>query len=292
MQLEGSIVALVTPFRDGEVDHTAVAELVKWHVAEGTSAIVISGTTGESPTLTEAERVALLATALDAAYGRVPIIAGTGSNNTSHVIQASQAAQEAGADGLLLVTPYYNKPTQTGLLAHYLAVAESVSIPIILYSVPGRTGVEIAPETVAALAEHENVVALKEAGGRVERISEIRRRTTLTLLSGDDPLALPMVALGARGVVSVTANVAPRAVADLMRAALGGEMPTALELHERLYPLSRAMFLETNPIPVKAALEMMGKIGGELRLPLVPMQPENRSRLAGIMNEAGIPLAE
>jgi 4-hydroxy-tetrahydrodipicolinate synthase len=279
----GSLVAIVTPFKDGEVDHDAVRTLVVRQVEGGTNAIVVSGTTGESPTLSEAERLKLLETVLQAAEGRCGVIAGTGSNNTAHVIESSRAAEKAGADGLLVVTPYYNKPTQAGLLAHYHAVADAVSIPLILYSVPGRTGVAIAPETVAALASHENVGALKEAGGSVDRVSEIRQVTDLPILSGDDPLTLPMMAVGARGVVSVTANVAPAPVAEMTAAVAAGEWSRALSLHERLYPLHRAMFLSTNPLPVKESLALMGLIEREFRLPLTPMDEDGRARLRAVL---------
>lgn len=284
----GSVVAMVTPFFEGAVDHESAAALVAWQIEEGTSAILISGTTGESPTLTEDERVALLETAIRAVDGRVPVIAGTGSNNTAHAIESSRRAQEAGADGLLLVTPYYNKPNQAGLLGHYRAIADAVRLPICLYSVPGRTGVAIAPETVAALARHERIVALKEAGGNVDRVSEIRQLTDITILSGDDPLALPMMAVGAKGVISVTANVAPRAVAGMVRDLEVGRFEQALAAHESLYPLSRAMFFDTNPIPVKTALAMMGKVREEFRLPLVRISAENRARLASVMTDFGL----
>lgn len=285
---EGSIVAIVTPFKDGEVDQGALEELVHWHAESGTTAVVVSGTTGESPTLSGREREVLIKAALRAADGRLQIVAGTGTNNTRKVVEASKAAEAAGAHGLLVVTPYYNKPTQAGLLAHYRAVGDAVGIPIILYSVPSRTGVEIAPETVVRLAEHPRIAALKEAGGRVDRVSEIRQLTDLTILSGDDPLALPMIAVGAAGVVSVTANVAPRETSEMVRYARTGVAEEALMLHERLYPLSRAMFIETNPVPVKTALSLMGRIEPEFRLPITPMTPDNRDRLAAALREFGI----
>ena len=284
----GSLVALVTPFRNGELDHEAVQRLVEWHVEEGTSGIVVSGTTGESPTLSEEERVALVKTAVRAAGGKVPVVAGTGSNDTAHVVESSVRAEEAGADALLVVTPYYNKPSQAGLVAHYLAVADAVGIPIILYSVPGRTGVAIAPETVAVLAEHPRIAALKEAGGSVDRVSEVMARTDLTVLSGDDPLTVPMMAVGAKGVVSVTANVVPGEVARLTAAALEGDLETARALHHGLWPLSRAMFIETNPQPVKTALALMGRVEEEFRLPLVAMGAENRARLADALRSHGL----
>jgi 4-hydroxy-tetrahydrodipicolinate synthase len=285
---KGAMTALVTPFRDGAVDMEAAEGLMRWQVDEGIDGLVISGTTGESPTLTEDERLALTGSALRIANGKIPVIVGTGSNNTAHAIESSRNAEDAGADGLLLVTPYYNKPTQSGLLAHYRAIADAVSIPICLYSVPGRTALGIAPETVAALAEHPNIAALKEAGGSVERITAIRQRTDLSLLSGDDPIAVPMIAAGAKGLITVIGNVAPRETRTMISDALNDDFAKALLIHDRLYPLMKALFLETNPVPAKEALHMMGRIGDELRLPLVPMQAGNRARLADALRAVGI----
>jgi 4-hydroxy-tetrahydrodipicolinate synthase len=281
----GSLVALVTPFRGGEVDNQAVEDLVEWQIAKGTSALVISGTTGESPTLSETERTDLFRRVVTIAAGRVPVVAGTGSNHTAHVIAASRRAEEVGADGLLIVTPYYNKPSQAGLVAHYRAVADAVTIPICLYSVPSRTGCEIAPETVAELARHENIAAIKEAGGSVDRVTRIRLATDLPILSGDDPLALPMMAVGAVGVISVTANILPAETARLASAALAGDWETAREIHYRLYRISQAMFIDTNPVPVKTALAMMGRVKEEFRLPLVGISDQNRSKLRAILAE-------
>ena len=275
----GSMVALVTPFRDGAIDAPAVESLCEWQIAEGTNALVISGTTGESPTLSGEERTGLFKQVVEVVAGRVPVIAGTGSNNTAHVIEASRAAEEVGVDGLLLVTPYYNKPSQPGLVAHYRAAADAVKIPICLYSVPSRTGVEIAPETAAVLAQHENIGALKEAGGAVDRVTRIKQLTDLPILSGDDPMALPMMSVGAVGLISVTANILPGLTAKMVASALSGDWKTARELHHRLYPISQAMFIDTNPVPVKTALSMMGKVKEEFRLPLTGISTENRGRL-------------
>ena len=285
----GSLVAIVTPMKQGgEIDLPSFESLVAWQIESGTDGLVVTGTTGESPTLSLDEAATLWETAARIADGRVPVVAGTGSNATAHAVSASKRAAEAGADGLLLVTPYYNKPTQAGLLAHYRAIADATDLPICLYSVPGRTGVAIAPETVAALAEHPNVAALKEAGGSVDRVSEVRQLTDLTILSGDDPLTVPMMAVGAKGVISVTANVAPAETAGMARAAAEGDFARAGALHDRLYPLSRALFLESNPIPVKAALVLMGKIGEHYRLPLVPMAPAPREKLASALRQFGL----
>ena len=281
----GSLVALVTPFRGGEIDYEAVEKLVEWQIAEGTSALVISGTTGESPTLSEGERTELFQRVVTLAAGRVPVVAGTGSNNTVHVIEASRRAEEVGVDGLLLVTPYYNKPSQAGLVAHYRAVADAVKLPICLYSVPSRTGCEIAPETVAELAHHENIAAIKEAGGSVDRVTRIRLATDLPILSGDDPLALPMMSVGAVGVISVTANILPAETARLASAALAGDWEAARETHTRLYRISQAMFIDTNPVPVKTALAMMGRVEEEFRLPLVGLSDQNRAKLRAILTE-------
>ena len=284
----GSLVALVTPFDGGKIDHAAVEKLVEWQIAEGTSALVISGTTGESPTLTEDEREDLFSRVVKTAAGRVPVIAGTGSNNTAHVLEASKRAEDVGANGLLLVTPYYNKPSQAGLVAHYSAVADAVNIPICLYSVPSRTGCEISPETTAELANHENIAAIKEAGGSVDRVTRLKLATDLPVLSGDDPMALPMMSVGAVGVISVTANILPAETAALARAALEGDWERAKEIHYRLYRISQAMFIDTNPVPVKTALVMMGKVKEEFRLPLVGLSAKNRARLRDILAEYGL----
>jgi 4-hydroxy-tetrahydrodipicolinate synthase len=258
------------------------------HAAAGTNSIVVSGTTGESPTLSEEERLRLIAVVREAARGRVHVIAGTGTNDTGKTISASRKAEAAGAEGLLVVTPYYNKPTQEGLLAHYRAVADAVGIPICLYSVPGRTGVAVAPETAAALSDHPRIRALKEAGGSVDRVSQVLEVANLVVLSGDDPLTVPMMAVGAKGVVSVTANVAPKENADMVRAAAAGDHATARRLHYLLYPLCRVLFLESNPIPVKAAMEMMGWITGELRLPLTPLSAANRPKVEKALRGLGL----
>jgi len=286
----GSMVAVVTPFKDGAIDFEAFEQLVAWHVAEGTSAIVVTGTTGEVPTLKDDEAVALWKSAIATVGGNVPVIAGAGGNDTSHAIELSRRAKEAGADALLHVTPYYNKPTQRGLIAHYQAVADAVDLPICLYSVPSRTALAIAPETVATLFRHPNIVALKEAGGSVARVTRVRQECDITIVSGDDAITLPMMAVGAVGTISVSANIIPRENAAMCRLAAEGNFEAALVLHERYDPLVRALFIETNPVPVKAALALMGKIRNELRLPLVPMEATNRETLAEAMREAEIPI--
>jgi len=275
----GAYTALVTPFRrDGAVDQERLRALVEFQIAEGIDGLVPVGTTGESPTLDYEEHIRVIAEVVQAARGRVPVIAGTGANSTAEALELTRRAIEVGAQATLQVTPYYNKPSQTGLIRHFTAVAD-LGLPVLLYNVPGRTACEIAVETVAELSRHPNIVAIKEAGGSVERVSRILDLCAITVLSGDDALTLPMMAVGARGVISVASNVAPRAVRDLVHAALEERWPEARALHRRLYPLFRDLFIETNPQPVKAALAMMGRLEEVYRLPLTEMAPANRKRL-------------
>lgn len=287
---EGSMVAMVTPFRDGRVDEAKIRELVEFHVKNGTDAIIPCGTTGESPTLSHDEHKQVVEVTIQAAAGRVPVIAGTGSNSTAEAINFTQHAQKAGANGVLMVCPYYNKPTQTGLIAHYRAVAAAVDIPIILYNIPGRTGVNMLPETVATLAEVPNIVAMKEASGSLEQMTEVISicGDRLTVVSGDDTLTLPLMAVGGKGVISVVANVIPKETAEMTRAALNGDWKRAKEIHLRIFPLCKAMFYETNPGPVKTAMQLLGRLNGELRLPLTPMSDANRERLAKALKAYGL----
>lgn len=287
---EGSMVAMVTPFRDGRVDEVKIGELVEFHVKNGTDAIIPCGTTGESPTLSHEEHKRVVEATIQAAAGRVPVIAGTGSNSTAEAIDFTQHAQKAGANGVLMVCPYYNKPTQQGLIAHYKAVAAAVDIPIILYNIPGRTGVNMLPETVATLAEVPNIVAMKEASGSLEQMTELINLCgdRLTVVSGDDTLTLPLMAVGGKGVISVIANIIPKETAEMTRAALNGDWKRARELHLRIFPLCKAMFYETNPGPVKTAMQLLGRLNGELRLPLVPMSQANREKLAKALTAFGL----
>jgi 4-hydroxy-tetrahydrodipicolinate synthase len=287
---EGSIVAMVTPFRDGKVDEVKIRELVQFHVKNGTDAIVPCGTTGESPTLSHAEHKRVVEVTIEAAAGQIPVIAGTGSNSTAEAIELTQHAKQAGADGVLMVCPYYNKPTQAGLVAHYKAVAAAVDIPIIMYNIPGRTGVNMLTETVAALAELPNIVGMKEASGSLEQMTEVISLCgdRLTVVSGDDTLTLPLMAVGGKGVISVVANVVPKETAEMTRAALNGDWKRAKELHLRLFPLCKAMFYETNPIPVKTAMQLLGRLNGELRLPLCPMSQANRDKLQKALRAYGL----
>lgn len=283
----GAIVATVTPFRNGNLDKNALKKLVGFQIDSGTDGIVPCGTTGESATLSFEEHERVIDIVLESADGRVPVIAGTGSNNTKEAVALTRYAKKAGVSGALVITPYYNKPTQDGLLRHFRAVAESADVPIILYNVPGRTGVNMAAQTVARLAEIPNIVGVKEASGNLTQVCDIIRMTPkkFCVLSGDDALFFPMMALGARGVISVTSNVAPRLMAELYDTYVIGEISRARDIHYQLWPLFQALFLETNPIPVKTALAMMKKIREEFRLPLSPMADASRKALAKTLSD-------
>lgn len=284
---KGSIVAIVTPFNNGRVDFEKLRELVEFQIEGGTDAIVPCGTTGEASTLDYDEHMDVVKAVIDQVKKRVPVIAGTGSNSTAEAIELSQKAKEAGADGVLLVTPYYNKPTQEGLVRHYTAIADAVAIPQILYNVPGRTGVNMLPETVARLAPHKNIVAIKEATGSLQQASEILALCgdQIDVLSGDDFITFPMMACGAKGVISVLANIMPKAVGDLTDAFCAGDLEKARQLHLHTLKIGNAMFIESNPIPVKTALGLMGKCSDEVRLPLCPMGEGNKAKLVAIMKE-------
>lgn len=286
----GSIVAIVTPFKNNSLDEDALGRLIDWHVAEGTNAIVPCGTTGESATLEYEEHYRVIEVTIKAVNGRIPVIAGTGANGTDETIAMTKKARQLGADGALLVVPYYNKPTQEGLFRHYKAVAEAVDIPIVLYNVPGRTAVNMLPQTVARLAEIKNIIAIKEASGNLAQVSEVLRLCgdRMTVLSGDDFTTLPLMALGGKGTISVTANIAPRDVSSMCGAMLRGDLDAARKLHFQLEPLNKGMFIETNPIPVKTALALMGKIKEGMRLPLCPMSDENRGRLKNVLANYGL----
>lgn len=283
----GSLIAIVTPFRKGQLDERAFGDLIEWQIANGTNGIVPCGTTGESATLTHEEHHRVVKLAVEVARRRVPVIAGTGSNSTDEAISLTRHAKEAGADGALLITPYYNKPTQEGLYRHYKAVAESVELPQILYNIPGRTGVNMLPVTVARLCGMKNIVGIKEGSGSVQQASEIAQSCgdRMTVLSGDDALTLPMMAVGAKGVITVAANVMPKEMAQLVASFLAGRVEEARRMHFKLSSLFAALFLETNPIPVKEALGMMGKIDPELRLPLCEMGTDNRNQLARVLKD-------
>ena len=284
---KGSIVAIVTPFNNGAVDEEKLRELVEFQIAGGTDGIVPCGTTGESSTLDYEEHDRVIRIVVEQVNKRVPVIAGTGSNATHEAIEMTEHARKLGADGALLVTPYYNKPTQEGLFRHYQAVAKAVALPQILYNVPGRTGVNLLPETVARLAEIANIVAIKEATGSLQQASEVLALCgdKLDVLSGDDFITFPMMACGAKGVISVLANIMPKEVAALVDAFFAGKMEEARQLHLRLLKISNAMFIESNPVPVKTAVALMGKASDEVRLPLAPLADSNKAKLVAIMKE-------
>jgi len=280
---KGSFVAMVTPFTEsGKVDEKGINELVEFHIKNGTDGIVPCGTTGESPTLSHEEHKRVVEITINAVAGRIPVIAGTGSNSTWEALDLTSHAKEAGADGALIVVPYYNKPTQKGLYLHYKEIADNVDIPIIVYNVPSRTGVNLLPETLAKLAELKNIVAVKEASGNLEQMAQIVELCgdKITLLSGDDKLILPVLSIGGKGVISVVANIIPADVANMVREFEKGNYQTAQNIFiSKVYPLSSAMFYETNPIPVKTSVQLMGLPAGNLRLPLTPMSDDNLAKL-------------
>ena len=291
MMFAGTYTAIVTPFKSGRIDEAALQRLIAMQVRAGVDGIVPVGTTGESATVDYDEHIHLIALSLKFGAGRIKVIAGSGSNSTQEAVELSRHAEKAGADAVLSVTPYYNKPTQEGLFQHFRAVARSTRLPIILYSIPSRCGVEIAVDTVNRLAHDSvNIVGIKEAGGHADRVSQLRAALgqKFTILSGDDSLTLPFMAVGAHGVVSVASNVIPREVAHLVRAFALGKSAIALKLHDKFYPLFKDLFIETNPGPVKAALAMMGLIEDEFRLPLVRMGASNREKLRKTMRACGV----
>jgi len=285
----GSIVAMITPFNEhNQIDGEGIRKLVEFHIKNGTDAIVPCGTTGESPTLTHDEHKKVIELTIKAVAGRVPVIAGTGSNSTAEAIDLTSYAREAGADGVLLVIPYYNKPTQKGLYTHFRTIAEQVDIPAVIYNIPSRAGVNLLPSTLAELAELKNIVAVKEASGNLEQMAEIMYLCgdKITLLSGDDKIILPVLSIGGKGVISVVANIIPDKVSMMVDAYLKGNYQEALEMFQKtVYPLSRSMFYETNPIPVKTAARLMGLPAGNLRLPLVDMEEGNFNRLKEDLNK-------
>ncbi len=278
---KGSMVALVTPFRNGRVDEKALKELIEFHIKNGTSALVPCGTTGESATLSYEEHGRVIELTVEGAKGRIPVIAGTGANSTEEAIMLTMHAKSCGAAASLQVSPYYNRPTQKGLYLHFKAIAEAVDIPIILYNIASRTGVNIEPETFARLAEIKNIVGVKEASGSLEQMARIRKVTpkNFLLISGDDALTLPVMAIGGVGIISVVANIIPRDVADMCAAFDSGDIKKAQELHYKMLPLVKAMFIETNPIPVKTAMGLMKIIDPILRLPMCEMEQANHEKL-------------
>jgi 4-hydroxy-tetrahydrodipicolinate synthase len=287
----GTYTAIVTPFRKDEVDEAAFERLIKDQIKGGVDGIVPVGTTGESPTVDYKEHIHIIALAVKFAHGKVKVLAGTGANSTSEAVYLTKRAEKLGADGSLQVAPYYNKPTQEGLFQHFREIARKTKLPIVLYSIPGRCGVEIGVDTVRRLAwECKNIVGIKEAGGSCDRVSQLRAALgpRFEILSGDDSLTLPFMSIGAQGVISVASNVAPREVSQMVKAFAAGNARKAFLLHQKLYPLFKDLFIETNPVPVKAALAMMGVIREEYRLPLVPLNAKNRETLRATLKACGI----
>src|ERR671910_1430432 len=285
--LSGCYTALITPFRDGPIDETALRAVVDRQIAAGVSGLVPCGTTGEAPALSASEWDRVVSVVVETASGSVPVLAGTGSNNTATVIERTRRARTLGADGALVVTPYYNRPTQDGLYRHFVAIAEAVELPLVLYNVPGRTGVNLLPETVVRLSDIASIVGIKEASGSLDQASQIVRETNrdFVILSGDDSLTLPMMGIGAMGVISVVSNISPEAVSALTSACLTGEFGSGRSLHLALFDLCRAMFVETNPTPVKAAAALLGYSSPEVRLPLTPLSEAAQRRVETALAE-------
>ena len=284
----GTLVALATPFEDGQVDWKRLDELVDFQLSQGTDGIVPMGTTGESPTLSHPEHERVIEAVVKMVGGKVPVVTGTGSNSTGEAVRLTAFARKAGADGALLVNPYYNKPTQKGLYEHFKTIATEVDIPIVLYNIPSRCGIEVSVETICRLGEIKNIVAVKEATGDLNVSSEVAANSDLTVLSGDDSLTLPIMSVGGKGVISVAANIVPAEVRKMTMAMLAGEIDKARAAHQKLFKLFRDIFIETNPIPVKTALALMGKCREEFRLPMCPMTPANKEKLSGVLKEYGL----
>jgi len=285
----GSLVALVTPFVEGKVDFERLRQLTNFQIESGIDGLVPTGTTGESPTLSPEEHKEVIRTVVEEAKGRVPVIAGTGSNSTAEAIELTRYAKDVGADGSLQVVPYYNKPTQEGLYQHFARIALEVNLPVVLYNIPGRCGVGMEAATIVKLAELDNIVAVKEATGQLDQSSEIALNCSLTILSGDDSLTLPIASVGGKGVISVVANIVPNDVKALTDAILDGDFASARQWHKKLFGLSKAMLgLATNPIPIKAAMGMLGLCSDELRLPLVGLSAGKKAQLAGALSDYGL----
>jgi 4-hydroxy-tetrahydrodipicolinate synthase len=289
--IKGSIVAIVTPMNaDGSLDYPGLNKLIDWHIAEGTDSIVIAGTTGESATVSVEEHCALIKATVDHAKGRIPIIAGAGGNSTAEAIKLTRYAKEAGADATLQVVPYYNRPTQEGMYQHFKAIAEAVDLPVILYNVPGRTVADMSNETILRLAAIPNIVGVKDATGNIARAIELLRVApkAFALYSGDDATAIALMLAGGHGNISVTANVAPRAMHEMCKAAMAGEIARAVEINNKVFPLHQKLFIEPNPVPVKWALAEMGMMPAGLRLPLVPLATECHDAVRAALREAGV----
>jgi 4-hydroxy-tetrahydrodipicolinate synthase len=288
--LQGAITAIVTPFKDGKFDEAAYRELIEFQIKGGIHGIVPCGTTGESATLSHEEHKKVVETCIDQVKKRVPVVAGSGSNNTAEALALTNHAEAAGADYALMITPYYNKPTQEGLYQHFKTIADRTRIPIVVYNVPGRTSVNLLPETVARLGEFPNIVAIKEATGDLKQCAKVGQLCgdTITMLSGDDFTTLPLLAIGGKGVISVVSNIVPQDMSGMCEAFMKGDLETARQLHYKMWPLMEAMFFETNPTPAKIALKMMGKITGEVRQPLCPLSPASEDKLRQVLQRYGL----
>lgn len=289
--IHGSIVAIVTPFKNGDIDEKALIDLIEYQIENGTHGIVPCGTTGESPTLSHEEHEHVIDLTVKTVKKRIPVVAGTGSNSTEEAIRLTKFAQKVGADAALLVVPYYNKPTQEGLYLHFKKIASEVSMPLILYNIPGRSGVNMNPDTIARLAkDNKNIIGVKEASGSMQQASRVLYLCGMDfiVLSGEDALNFPLLSIGAKGFITVTANIAPGDVSELYNTFVNEKFNHSREYHYKLHPLNEAMFLETNPIPVKTALSLMGKINSEFRLPLSPMSDQNLKQLKDTMKEYGL----
>ncbi|MTI69755.1 MAG: 4-hydroxy-tetrahydrodipicolinate synthase [Firmicutes bacterium] len=287
---KGSGVAIVTPYKNGKIDYQKLGELLDWHVKEETDAIIICGTTGEASTMSDTEQREVIKYTVDKINKRIPVIAGTGSNNTAHAIELSEYAEKVGVDGLLIVTPYYNKTTQKGLIKHYNAIADKVNIPIIVYNVPGRTGVNVLPNTLLELSKHPNIKAVKEASGNISQVAEIARlcEDDFNIYSGNDDMIVPLLSLGGVGVISVVANILPKDTHNMVISYLKGNVKKSRELQLDMKGLIDALFIETNPIPIKTAMNLLGMEAGDLRLPLTEMSDDNKSKLINEMNLYGL----
>ena len=287
---KGSGVAIVTPFNNEGINFTKLGELLEWHISEGTDAIIICGTTGESATMTDEEKKEAIKFTVEKVNKRIPVIAGTGSNNTQHSIELSKYAEEAGADGLLIVTPYYNKTTQEGLIKHYEAIANEVNIPIIVYNVPGRTGLNVLPQTILELSKHPNIKGVKEASGNIAQVAEIARLVpeNFYIYSGNDDMVVPLLSLGGHGVISVVANILPKDTHNMVQYFLDGDLESAKELQLKMKPLIDALFIEVNPIPIKEAMNILGLNVGHCRLPLIPMSEKNKAKLEKEIKQYGV----
>ena len=288
MMFSGSMTALVTPFKNGKVDESTLKKLIDFQITSGTRGLVPCGTTGESSTLSHHEHDRVIEITVKHTAGRIPVIAGTGSNSTAETIRLTEHAKNVGADACLVIVPYYNKPTQSGLLAHFTKVADTVDIPIIMYNIPGRTAINMLPETIAQLSQHKNIIGVKEASGNLSQVSQIISLCNIIVLSGDDALTLPILSVGGKGVISVASNIVPRDIDEMVSSFDKGNLVKARRIHYKLFPLFKDLFIETNPAPLKTAMAFLDMIEEEIRLPLVPLQETNKARIKILLEEYGL----